>query len=47
MTNLKSITGGMLWMMVAGILMLATFEPVEQKGAVTAYAAAPAADRAL
>ena len=28
MTNLQSIGGGMVWMAVAAVLMLATFEPV-------------------
>ncbi len=28
MTNIKSIGGSMVWMAVAAVLMLATFEPV-------------------
>ena len=28
MSNLQSIAGGMVWTFVAGVLMLATFEPV-------------------
>jgi hypothetical protein len=30
MTNLQSIGGSMVWMAVAAILMLVTFEPVSQ-----------------
>ena len=38
MSNLQSFAGGAVWMAVAAILMLATFEPVsvEQSPAATA-----------
>jgi hypothetical protein len=49
MTNLQSFTGGFVWVAVAAILMLITFEPVsvEQKPSAAALqvtAEAPAAD---
>ena len=54
MTNLQSFAGGVVWMAVAAILMLITFEPVsvEQKpGAsafhVTAHAPAGGTDAAV
>ena len=42
MTNLQSFAGGIVWMAVAAILMLATFEPVH----VERHAAASAAHAA-
>ncbi len=49
MTNLQSFTGGFVWVAVAALLMLITFEPVsvEQKPSAAALqvtAEAPAAD---
>jgi len=32
MTNLGTITGGLIWTVVAGILMMATFEPIGGTG---------------
>jgi len=46
MTNLHSCAGGFVWMAVAGILMLITFEPVTVKqnpGAPVLHVAAKAA----
>ncbi len=54
MTNLQSFAGGFVWVAVAAILMLVTFEPVsvEQKPAasplqVTAEAPAASANAAV
>jgi hypothetical protein len=43
MTNFQSIAGGAVWMAIAAILMLMTFEPVS----VGHDAAAPAARHAI
>jgi hypothetical protein len=36
MTNLQSIGGGVVWMVAAALLLLATFEPVSLSGAASA-----------
>jgi hypothetical protein len=45
MTNLRSLTGSMVWALIAGLLLLATFEPVtvEQGEQVQLSATAPSA----
>jgi hypothetical protein len=45
MTNLRSFAGGFVWVAVAAVLMLITFEPVaaEQEPAFQVSAEAPAA----
>jgi hypothetical protein len=48
MTNLQSCAGGFVWVAVAGILMLITFEPVtveQNSGAPALQVAAEAATR--
>ena len=53
MTNMQSLAGGVVWMAVAAILMLITFEPVsiDEKPAAgfqaTASAEAPAPEAAI
>ena len=46
MTNMQSVAGSIAWSLVAGLLMLATFEPVKverQAASVQLSAKAPAA----
>ncbi len=43
MTNLQSLAGGAVWVAVAAILMLITFEPVSVDQALQSTAQAPAA----
>lgn len=46
MTNMQSMFGAGVWAIVATLLLLATFEPVEVEGGAIASVDAPAASTA-